>query len=129
MKEVIVAAHGKMGFRANDGLTFARVPGLLPGLSQMVAALYGSAGKAPLPLRKLVAYVTSTAACCLYCPSRTAHGAFKEGLPPETISVAWDYESSTLFTNGARGPSSGPPCRCRSRRDNRSEFRRTPQIF
>ncbi len=102
MNEVMAVGHGKMGFRANDGLTFARVPGLLPGLSQMVAALYGPAGKPPPPLRKLVAYVTSTAAGCLYCRSHTAHGAFKEGVPPEKIAAAWDYDSSVLFTDGER---------------------------
>lgn len=102
MQSATKAGHARMGFRANDGLTFARVPGLMPALSQLVAALYGPEGKTPLQLRKLVAYVTSTAAGCLYCRSHTAHGAFKEGVPPEKIAAAWSYDTSPLFSAAER---------------------------
>jgi len=102
IRELMSSGHARMGFRANDGLTFARVPAMIPGLMQLVAAVYGPKGLTPLPLRKLVAYVTSTAAGCIYCRSHTAHGAFREGVAPEKIAAAWDYDTSPLFTPAER---------------------------
>jgi alkylhydroperoxidase family enzyme len=92
----------KMGFRANDGLTMARVPSMLKGLSQLAWAVYGPEGRVPLELRKLVAYITSTAAGCQYCRAHTAHGAFNAGVAPEKIAAAWDYETSALFSPAER---------------------------
>ena len=102
LQAVMAEGEKKMGFRANDGLTMARAPHMLKGLSQLAWSVYGPEGRVPLELRKLVGYITSTAAGCQYCRAHTAHGAFNAGVAPEKIAAAWDYETSPLFSAAER---------------------------
>lgn len=100
----IVMGEGekKMGFRANDGLTMARLPKMLRAFGQLAWSIYDVDGRVPLELRKMVAYVTSNAAGCTYCQAHTAHGAFNAGVPPEKIAAVWEYENSPLFSPAER---------------------------
>ena len=102
LRAVMAEGERKMGFRANDGLTMARLPAMLKGMAQMTWAVYGPDGRTPLELRKLIAYITSTAAGCIYCRAHTANGAFNAGVAPEKIAAAWEYETSPLFTESER---------------------------
>ena len=90
-----------MGFTANDGLTMARLPGLLPALGSLVRATY-TEGTVPLDLKKLIALVTSSASGCVYCQTHTAHGAWREGVDPAKIDAVWEYETSDLFSDAER---------------------------
>ncbi|MCB2109246.1 MAG: carboxymuconolactone decarboxylase family protein, partial [Rhodobacteraceae bacterium] len=102
LKPLLVEGERRMGFRANDGLLMARLPGVLKGLAQMAWSVYGKEGRVPLELRKLMAYITSTASGCVYCRAHTAHGAFHAGVATEKIEAAWDYETSPLFSAAER---------------------------
>jgi uncharacterized peroxidase-related enzyme len=102
LRAVMAEGETKMGFRANDGLTMARLPGMLKALSLLAWSVYGPEGRVPLELRKLVAFITSTAAGCTYCRAHTAHGAFRAGVAPDKLAAAWDYETSPLFSPAER---------------------------
>jgi uncharacterized peroxidase-related enzyme len=102
LRQVMSEGERKMGFRANDGLTMARLPHMLRGLSQLAWSIYGPEGRVPLETRKLVAYVTSTTAGCQYCRSHTAFGAFNAGVNAEKLAAAWDYMTSPLFNDAER---------------------------
>jgi len=102
LRAVMAEGEEKMGFRANDGLTMARLPHMLRALSQLAWSIYGPEGQVPLELRKLVAYITSTAAGCQYCRSHTAYGAFNAGVAAEKIAAAWEYETNPIFTPAER---------------------------
>ena len=102
LSAVMAEGEKKMGFRANDGLTMARLPHMVKALAQLAWSIYGPEGRVPLELRKLVAYITSTAAGCQYCRAHTAHGAFNAGVAPEKIAAAWEYETSPLFSAAER---------------------------
>ncbi len=92
----------RMGFKANDGLTLARVPGLMEGLSGLVWAVYGKDGLVSNELKRMVSIITSTASDCTYCQSHTVHGAEMAGIDSEKIRAVWDYETSPLFTDAER---------------------------
>lgn len=92
----------KMGFRANDGLTLARVPGLMEGLSSMTWAIYGKDGLVTNEIKRLVSIITSTASGCTYCQSHTVHGADMAGIDEEKIKAIWEYETSPLFSDAER---------------------------
>ena len=92
----------EMGFRANDVLTLARVPGLMEGLSTMTWAIYGKDGLVTNELKRLVSIITSTASGCTYCESHTIHGAAKAGIAEEKIKAIWEYETSPLFSDSER---------------------------
>ena len=92
----------KMGFRANDALTLARVPGLMEGLGAMTWAIYGKDGLVTNELKRLVSIITSTASGCTYCESHTIQGAAKAGIDEEKIKAIWEYETSPLFSDSER---------------------------
>lgn len=101
-RERMKQGQEKMGFRANDGLTFARVPGLMEGLSGLTWAIYGKDGLVTNELKRLVSIITSTASGCTYCQSHTVHGADMAGIDEEKIKAIWEYESSPLFSDAER---------------------------
>ncbi len=94
-------AEALMGFQPNDGLTMARVPGLLEGASGLVAAVF-SAGQLDPEVRRLVAVMSSEAAGCRYCQAHTKHGALRDGIDPARLQELWDFETSEAFTPAQR---------------------------
>ena len=101
-RELVAAAERSMGFRPNDGLTMARVPGLLPAVSELVKAIYRP-GRVSFELKRLVALVASSAAGCRYCTAHTAHGAHESGVvDPAKLEAVWSFEESPLFSPAER---------------------------
>lgn len=102
LRERFKIGNQRMGFKANDGLTFARVPGLMEGLSALTWAIYGKDGLVSNELKRMVSIITSTASGCTYCQSHTVHGAEMAGLEEEKIKALWEYETSPLFSEAER---------------------------
>ena len=102
LREKMKTGVERMGFKANDGLTLARVPGLMEGLSMLTWAIYGKDGLVPNELKRMVSIITSTAAGCTYCQSHTVHGAEMAGIDEAKITALWDYENSPLFSDAER---------------------------
>ncbi len=94
-------ANELMGFQSNDALTMARVPGLLKASAALVGAIY-KPGKLDIETKRLAAYVTSRAAGCRYCEAHTAYGADRAGISPEKFSAVWEFERSSLFSDGEK---------------------------
>ena len=94
-------AKGMMGFTPNDAVVMARHPGILKGVAAMCASVYGP-GKVDNGTKRLIGYIASTAAGCIYCQSHTAHGAHNQGVDAAKIKAAWEYETSDLFSDKER---------------------------
>lgn len=90
-----------MGFTPNDALIMARNPQLTKALSALVGAVYGS-GTVDPGLKRLIGYINSTAAGCVYCQVHTAHGAHNAGIEAQKIQKAWEFETSDLFSDAER---------------------------
>ena len=90
-----------MGFTSNDALIMARNPALLKASADMVGALYGQ-GTIESGLKRLIGYITSSAAGCKYCQVHTADGAHKAGVDAAKIKAAWEFETSPLFSDRER---------------------------
>ena len=102
LREKMKVGVQRMGFKANDGLTLARVPGLMEGLSGLVWAVYGKDGLVSNELKRMVSIITSTASGCTYCQSHTVHGAEAAGIDSDKIKALWEYETSPLFSDAER---------------------------
>ena len=90
-----------MGFVPTSMLTMGRNPALL----QAFAALSGTVlagGKLEPGLKSLVSYVASRAAGCMYCQAHTGHTAHRNGVSPEKLQAAFEYETSPLFDDKER---------------------------
>lgn len=90
-----------MGFTPNDALIMGRNPALFKATSELVGAVYGQGSLDP-GLKRLIGYVTSTAGGCTYCQAHTAHGAHNAGIEREKIDMAWEYQTSDLFSEAER---------------------------
>lgn len=101
VRSLIEIGEEMMGFTPNDALIMARNPALTKALSALVGAVYG-AGTVDPGLKRLIGYINSTAAGCVYCQVHTAHGAHNAGLDALKIQQAWEFETSNLFSDAER---------------------------
>jgi AhpD family alkylhydroperoxidase len=53
-------------------------------------------------LKQLIAYVASNASGCRYCQAHTSHSAEKRGVSTDKISEAFEFETSTKFSDAER---------------------------
>lgn len=101
VKALIDMGEQMMGFTPNDALIMARNPALTKAISALVGAVYGTGTLDP-GLKRLIGYINSTAAGCVYCQVHTAHGAHNAGIEAQKIQKAWEYETSDLFSDAER---------------------------
>ena len=99
--ELIEAAEDLMGFRPNDALTMARVPGLVQGVSALINAVYRP-GKVDSGLKRLIGFVCSSVNECQYCMAHVASSAQDNGITPEKLIALEEYETNNFFTDRER---------------------------
>jgi alkylhydroperoxidase family enzyme len=90
-----------MGFMPNDGLTMARVPGLVGAMLDLTGVIYRP-GLVDIETKRLVAVMNSSAAGCNYCRGHTLFGALRQGIGREKLDAIWAYETSEVFTPAER---------------------------
>jgi uncharacterized peroxidase-related enzyme len=89
---------GTLGFTPNSVLTMQRKPKLVKAFADLNAAVMAPDGDVDLGFRRLIGYVASRAAGCLYCQAHTLLGAKNFGVSEEKLAAVWTYQSSDLFT-------------------------------
>jgi uncharacterized peroxidase-related enzyme len=103
LEGVFERAEKALGFVPNSFFIMGRVPGILNAFSRLSREVIGVPGKVPLPLKRLIAHVASRSAGCQYCIAHTAEAAASvDGVAPEKIAAAFDYERSPLFSDAER---------------------------
>ena len=97
MEPTFLAVEAAMGFVPNSMLTMAHWPELLQSFGGFAGGIIGG-GELERSLKQLIAFVVSNAAGCRYCQAHTSHGAEVNGISPEKIQAAFEFETSALFT-------------------------------
>lgn len=100
-REALTAAEDLMGFMANDALAMARHPAMLDAFGGLVRSLYAPSA-VPARLKRLVGFMTSSAAGCQYCQAHTGHSALTQGIDADTLNAIWEYEASEHFSPAER---------------------------
>jgi len=90
-----------MGFVPQSLFTMARRPEILRAFSDLITAIWRT-GTLPVELKPLVAIVSSTAAGCRYCQAHETVDARMRGVPEEKIAEIWNFERSSLYSDGER---------------------------
>ncbi len=101
MEPIFQAVEANMGFVPNSMLTMAHWPELLQSFGSFAGGIIGG-GELERSLKQLIAFVVSNAAGCRYCQAHTSHGAEANGVSPEKIQAAFEFETSSLFTDAER---------------------------
>ena len=103
LEDVFSRAEKALGFVPSSFFVMARSPEMLRAFSKLSREVIGVQGKAPLPLKRMVAYMASRTAGCQYCSAHTAETAVSvDGIAPEKIEAIFEYETSPLFTEAER---------------------------
>ncbi len=103
LEDVFARAEKALGFVPNSFFTLARRPETARAFSRLSREVIGVPGKVPLALKRLVAHVASMSAGCQYCAAHSAESAASmDGVPPEKVAAAFDYERSPLFSDAER---------------------------
>ena len=97
MEAVLQGVEAAMGFVPNSMLTMAHWPELLQSFGGFAGGIING-GELERSLKQLIAFVVSNAAGCRYCQAHTSHGAEVNGVSPEKIQAAFEFETSALFT-------------------------------
>lgn len=103
LEDIFSRAEQALGFVPNSFFAMGRSPGILRAFTRLAREVIGVPGKAPLPLKRLVAHMASRSAGCQYCSAHTAESAAAvDGIAPEKIAAIWEYETSPLFDEAER---------------------------
>jgi len=97
MEPIFQGVEAAMGFVPNSMLTMAHWPELLQSFGGFAGGIING-GELERSLKQLIAFVVSNAAGCRYCQAHTSHGAEVNGVSPEKIQAAFEFETSALFT-------------------------------
>lgn len=101
LEGVFQLVEGAMGFLPNSMLIMARKPGLVEAFAGLGANVQGPSSL-PDEVKRMVAFMASRAAGCVYCQTHTHHQAANAGISAERLDAIWSYETSTLFSEAER---------------------------
>ena len=101
MEPIFQMVEASMGFVPTSMLTMAHWPELLSAFGGIAGTIIGG-GELPGSLKQLIAFVVSNAAGCRYCQAHTSHSAEVNGVSPEKIQAAFEFETSDLFDDAER---------------------------
>ncbi|MGD1935754.1 MAG: carboxymuconolactone decarboxylase family protein [Candidatus Phaeomarinobacter sp.] len=93
--------EGAMGFLPNSMLIMARKPGLVEAFAGLGLAVQGPSAL-PDEVKRMVAFMASRAAGCVYCQTHTHHQAANAGIGADKLEAIWSYETSDLFSESER---------------------------
>ena len=103
LEDVFDRAERALGFVPNSFFVMARSPDMLRAFSRLSREVIGVPGKAPLGLKRMLAYMASRSAGCQYCSAHTASAAVEiDGVEADKIEAIFEYETSPLFTEAER---------------------------
>jgi len=98
-KKKLNNAKSIMGYTPNDGLTLARIPGLIEGLNKLTFSIYGDDGYVSNEIKYLISILSSIKSGSGYCSAHTVHGASKLGIDKNKIENIKNFKKSDLFSN------------------------------
>jgi uncharacterized peroxidase-related enzyme len=101
LEPIFQMVEGNMGFVPNSMLTMAHWPELVPAFGGFAGTVIGG-GELDAGLKQLLAFIVSNAAGCRYCQAHTSHNATRQGVSPEKLKAAFEFEKSELFTDAER---------------------------
>lgn len=101
LEEVFQLVEVTMGFLPNSMLIMAKKPGLVEAFAGLGGLVLGPSVLAD-STKRLVAFMASRAAGCIYCQAHTHHQAALSGVPEDKLDAIWDYERSDKFSEAER---------------------------
>jgi len=87
-----------LGFCPNSVLTMQKKPNLAEAFINLNKAVMENNGSLTPEFKRLIAFISSSAAGCRYCQAHTSLAAKRYGSSDKRLKAVWDYENSELFS-------------------------------
>ena len=87
-----------LGFCPNSVLTMKKKPNLAEAFINLNKAVMENNGSLSPEFKRLIAFISSSAAGCRYCQAHTSLAAKRYGSSDKRLKAVWDYENSELFS-------------------------------
>ena len=87
-----------LGFCPNSVLTMQKKPNLAEAFINLNKAVMENNGSLTPEFKRLIAFISSSAAGCRYCQAHTSLAAKRYGSSDKRLKAVWDYENSDLFS-------------------------------
>jgi uncharacterized peroxidase-related enzyme len=91
-----------LGFTPNSVLTMQRRPAIAEAFIALNKAVMANRGRVTSEQKRLIGYLASSAAGCLYCQAHTILAAERYGGTAERLEAIRDYRTSPLFSDAER---------------------------
>jgi uncharacterized peroxidase-related enzyme len=91
-----------LGFTPNSVLTMQHRPAIAEAFINLNKAVMANRGRVTAEQKRLIGYLASRNAGCLYCQAHTMLAAERYGASQARRDAIWDYRDSPLFTEAER---------------------------
>ena len=91
-----------LGFTPNSVLTMQRRPAIAEAFIRLNKAVMANEGRLTSEQKRLIGYLASQVAGCLYCQAHTILAAERYGASQQRLDAIWEYRTSPLFSEAER---------------------------
>ncbi|MBK8922256.1 MAG: carboxymuconolactone decarboxylase family protein [Saprospirales bacterium] len=91
-----------LGFCPNSVLTMQRRPAIAKAFIQLNKAVMANEGRVTSDLKRLIGYMASLTAGCLYCQAHTIRAAERYGAATQQLEHVWEYRTHPAFSAAER---------------------------
>ena len=101
-RELAAFLNETLGFCPNSVLTMQHRPAISKAFINLNKAVMANEGKVTSALKRMIAWVSSNATGCRYCPAHAIRAAERYGAEQEQLNNIWEYRTHPAFSEAER---------------------------
>jgi len=102
LEKLIEFYNETLGFCPNSVRTMHRRPAVAKAFIALNQAVMENRGRVSSSLKRLIAYLSSRAAGCMYCQAHAIRAAERYGATAGELDEIWMYKESTVFSEAEK---------------------------
>jgi uncharacterized peroxidase-related enzyme len=99
LEELVQFFNETLGFCPNSVLTMQRRPHLAKAFVNLNMAVMKNDGRVTSSLKRLIGYLSSYTAGCMYCQAHTIRAAERYGAEQDKLNNIWEYKTHPAFND------------------------------
>jgi len=99
LEELVQFFNETLGFCPNSVLTMQRRPGIAKAFVNLNMAVMQNDGRVTSSMKRLIGYVSSYTAGCMYCQAHTIRAAERYGAEQDKLNNIWEYRTHPAFND------------------------------
>jgi len=99
LEELVQFFNETLGFCPNSVLTMQRRPGIAKAFVNLNMAVMQNDGRVTSSMKRLIGYISSYTAGCMYCQAHTIRAAERYGAEQDKLNNIWEYRTHPAFND------------------------------